>query len=199
MTQAFSFLSQGEKEKVLDLVDKYLPCSYIGEYNGEPFLLVREGWNEVDAFSESLGVLDKEDIEDINDLIEWGFSDEYDICFECGKIIRISPDSYSWLPDYFYFEGDLICGDCIREHFVEEYIEHLINNPKVANTILSKEHLEKEGFSRLGRVYETGWYPGQNDNPHEVLVRFKNEYKEIIFDIVSAGQFDMAWCVWVRN
>ena len=67
----------------------------------------------------------------------WGFSDEYSVCEHCNKAFRTSPDSYSWTQNYWLGDGFIICEDCVKEDYAEEYLESLQNNPHTANTILS--------------------------------------------------------------
>lgn len=44
--------------------------------------------------------------------IEW--SDEWAICFDCGKAVRTQPNCWDWSPFYSVPEhsGDLVCHDC---------------------------------------------------------------------------------------
>ena len=43
----------------------------------------------------------------------WGFASEYARC-GCGEAVRISPDSWSWRPDFWDSEDGFFCGDCVR-------------------------------------------------------------------------------------
>ena len=55
----------------------------------------------------------------------WGFSDEYDLCSDCERVVRTSPNSYLWQPDFWrktndWEEQELICKECIQPG---EYID----------------------------------------------------------------------------
>ena len=78
----------------------------------------------------------------------WGFSDEYSVCEHCNKAFRTSPDSYSWVANYWIGDGFIICEDCVKEDYAEEYLESLQNNPHTANTILSDVEMENAGYEK---------------------------------------------------
>jgi hypothetical protein len=44
--------------------------------------------------------------------IETEWSDEWCECTDCGKLVRTSPDSMSWTPNYTLGEGELMCCEC---------------------------------------------------------------------------------------
>ena len=83
---------------------------------------------------------------------EWGFSDEYTFCYDCGNIIRTSPDSYHWQPNFYVGDGFIACNRCFNdnEYYQEEYLADKINNPKQAvNGLMKEEQIEELGFKRL--------------------------------------------------
>lgn len=49
--------------------------------------------------------------------VEW--SDEWTVC-ECGKAVRIQPDSYGWTPAYVIRDGELACQECWRDLSVSD-------------------------------------------------------------------------------
>jgi hypothetical protein len=56
------------------------------------------------------------------------WEDEHASCHECGKAVRIQPDSYYWKPWFVtdQSEGSLLCLDCHKEELPEaEEIEEL--------------------------------------------------------------------------
>ena len=87
-----------------------------------------------------------------------GFSNEYSVCEHCNKAFRTSPDSYSWVANYWVGDRFILCEDCVREDYSEEYLESLENNPNTANTILSDNEIEKAGYEKVVVNYESGWY-----------------------------------------
>lgn len=132
---------------------------------------------------------------------EWGFSDEYTICDDCGNIIRTSPDSYHWQPDFYVGYGFIVCGKCFREtnDYIKEYISEKINNPKNAvNGLLSEEDIEKLGFIKLNNEYESGWY-SVNHDPEKIYESLSKDFKEVLFYVNNVEQFRINFIVFVRG
>ena len=128
----------------------------------------------------------------------WGFSDEYAVCECCNKAFRTSPDSYSWTQNYWLGDGFIICEDCVREEYSEDYLESLQNNPKTANTILSDSEMENAGYEKVNTdSYESGWY-GRCEDPEEILEREmeSNPDYDYVFSICGSGQFHTEFDLW---
>lgn len=130
------------------------------------------------------------------------FSDEYITCSDCGHIIRISPDSYSWKPDFYLGDGFIVCNKCFNdiESYQEEYIESKINNPKEAinNELITEEQLENIGFKKLDIDYQYGFYD-RHDNPVEIYENLSSHYDEIVFFVDNVGQFHTDFTVFVKG
>lgn len=128
----------------------------------------------------------------------WGFSDEYSVCEHCNRAFRTSPDSYSWTANYWLGDGFIICDECVKEDFAEEYLESMHNNPKIANTILSDNEMENIGYEKVNADnYESGWY-GTCDDPQEILekeMEINPEY-DYVFSVCGSGQFHTYFDLW---
>ncbi len=132
--------------------------------------------------------------------LEW--SDEWIIAHETGKAYRTSPDCWQWTPYYVLTEDcDVIGGDEIEsgdqaEWYVDEY---LLNNPEHCNVFRGLD-LTKHGFKQAFADLESGWHPGQNDKPADLLKRAQADYPnhDVVFQLDDKGQFDCRWSVWVR-
>lgn len=162
------------------------------------FVIV-EGWDDRKAIEEATE-LTMEEVAEIltGDSDNWGFSDEYTTCGECGQLIKTSPDSYAWTPDFAIVnECELLCGDCIRTS-PDSYLQDLINNATRANTVLNDEQLEEAGFKQITEEYEAGWY-GRFDDPKQVLSTLEDKFDEVIFSISAQGQFATNFVCWVRS
>lgn len=135
--------------------------------------------------------------------IEIVYSDEYTTCSDCGKVIRTSPDSYGWQPDFYVGDGFIACGECFRgqSDYQEHYLQERINNPKNAvNGLITEENLEEIGFVRLNKEsFENGLHRGQTDNPEAIYDELSDKYNEIVFFINGVGQFDVHFDVYVRG
>ena len=128
---------------------------------------------------------------------KWEYSDETFVCDGCGQLFRIDHYGYQ---NFFMGDGFILCPDCMKEE-PETYLETLINNYHNANTLLSKEELEKLGFEQIGEEYENGWY-GQNDDPKEILDKILAEEPdaEVVFDITKTyNPFATRFTTYIRR
>ena len=136
----------------------------------------------------------------VADLLEgYGFSieweDEWTRCDGCGKAVRTSADSYGWQPSYLQTEGgECYCVDCLDA----DDIEPLENEPDRALNLRDIDPA-KYGYAKVESGFESGWYPGQNDNPREIFDRLKAAHPRLLFVIDSTGQFDLGFSVWERE
>lgn len=133
----------------------------------------------------------------ISDICEFGFNDEYDTCKRCSALIRTSPDSYSWQPDFHFFEGEgNICHDCIRGNDELEawYVEDHTNTNRLINLYVV-DPTDKLGWVELEELdYENGLHPGQRDDPEAIIEALNEHGIDCIFR-GWVGQFDVNWRV----
>ena len=176
----------------------------VEKQNGGDFLII-EDWESLFAIEKALkpefepkdgydtSVLDELDI-------DYGFSDEWGRCDNCGKLIRLEADSAHWVPDFFYDGNGLCCGNCVREN-PEAYIAWLLEQPTDrANTILDNGALENAGFHKIDGNYENGWYD-RHDSPEEILNKAYEEHPEaeFIFSISGVGKWAVQFELWMRG
>lgn len=132
---------------------------------------------------------------------EWGFSDEYTTCDDCGNIIRTSPNSYHWQPDFYIGDGFIVCNRCFNdnEYYQEEYLADKINNPKQAvNGLMTEEQIKELGFKKLNGEYEYGWY-NVNHDPEKIYEALSKNFEEVLFYINNVEQFRVNFIVFVRG
>ena len=93
----------------------------------------------------------------------------------------------------------------LLESYLGDIIEYYADNYRRALPDDFAELLTREGFvcwqNNDGCVlYETGWYPGQNDNPEDVYKAIKEDDKrwQVVFVITAVGQFDINWTAFIR-
>lgn len=124
-----------------------------------------------------------------------GWLDEWSRCDDCRRIFRIEPNSYSWRKFGLVTKaGSVLCADCVTFEDIED---DYVNNSDMALTF--DIDLAAEGFEPFNGRYQNGFFPGQDDNPREILERALREFEEGIFTIDSTGQFDVDFSLWVRN
>lgn len=136
---------------------------------------------------------------DLDDIIDWGFSDEYTTCGNCYKSIEMTPGYYGDKPRYAIINDELLCGDCIVEHYEDDYIESVTNKTSNAiNTaIISEERLKELGWKELSKTYTAGLREGSNDNPTTVYNTLKKKY-DVVFTYQS-DQFDTNFWAWIKK
>jgi len=192
-------------EIVNDLYDSGVDFQEAEDEDGKVFLIVY-GWDTIKQMQQIIkpdfkpeDEYDTSVIDNLKD-VEWGFSDEWSRCDECGKVIRTQPDSYSFVPDYWVTDGEILCGDCVRGNHAEEYVQSLINKERLANTILTDDNLEELGFIRIESDFESGWYD-RNDSPKEILQTALDKHPngEFLFSISGQAQFATQFELWARE
>jgi hypothetical protein len=175
------------------------------DHDGRTYVIFDSN-SDVDKFDHLVKeVLEIEDgeiffVEDVLD-IDVVYSDEYTTCDDCSHVIRTSPDSYHWQPDYYVGDGFIVCGDCFKnnEDYQEGYINEKINDPKTAiNGLITESQLESLGFQKIGEEYENGWYHVE-DNPQEIYERLSDKYEEIVFLVNNVEQFRINFVTFVRG
>lgn len=131
---------------------------------------------------------------------EW--SDEWHLDYENDKAWRTQPDSYSWQPSIILpLEA---CEYITPDDDIETWIEACVNNPSmcVPRGVWSDAEIEATGFVEYQCGYENGWHPGQTDDPREITRLIREERGddvEILFQLTQVQQFDISFCVWVRD
>lgn len=189
-------------------IDYYPGCAERGCYDDKPIICA--DWNP-DKMSRLYDFLDQR----FDDLVQVDWSDEYVGCDECGRAVRTVPDCYSWQPSYIWASDcEIVCHECAQD-CIEDIIEYYKNTTDRAVLHWVIPLLESEGFICLTdyfnenacQRFETGWYPGQNDSPVEVIKNLKAELGvdwltdkfDYIFAITATGQFDVHWALYLRE
>jgi len=136
---------------------------------------------------------------ELDDVIDWGFSDEWSTCSNCYKAIFTSPYYPGDKPRYAVLNNEVLCDDCITNECEQEYIDSVTNDyKKTLNTnIISESKLEELGWIKQEQKYESGMYKGQIDSPKKVWNEFK-ELGDTLFTYES-GQFDINFWIWIRK
>jgi hypothetical protein len=165
-------------------------------------IIATGNWNDVTVYSQVHGRQVVSDLpsrisrlfEKLGVEIEW--SDEWSECSNCNKLVRTSPNSYGWQQSYKLDDDGLTCHECIEKD-PEEHLQSLEGCDTSCNTISSINPSE-HGYVKLEEC-ETGWHPGQNDNPREIgkALRAKG-ITRYLFNLDDVGQFDAKWSVWVK-
>lgn len=124
--------------------------------------------------------------------LEW--CDMVSTCHDCGRVIQTEPDCYSWQPEFEIGDGAIVCTDCVDP---EEYLSRLADDHGF-NSIGSIDPSE-HGYVRLNESpYESGWHPGQTDDPRKVEKQLTGlGLKRFLFHKDEQSQFYSTWSVFV--
>lgn len=126
--------------------------------------------------------------------IQW--EDEWSTCSQCGAAVRTSPDSYGWKRSFVVGGGEITCVRCV-EADPEPYLEKFEGKPDRAWTldIDPAEH----GYALVEDGFESGWHPGQDDNPQEIAERLRAQgITRFLFRVDGVGQFDIGFSVYQK-
>jgi hypothetical protein len=131
---------------------------------------------------------------------ETAFYDEWIVID--GKAYRTQPDSYSWQATAVYDEdyGDYLTPD----DDIETWVEYMVNNPRkcLRSGLFTDDELAGQGFRILESGLESGWHPGQTDDPEAITRTIREEHGDdvdVLFMLEGVGQFDIRFCVLIRD
>jgi len=134
-----------------------------------------------------------------------GFDDGYTLCSECEKIISTTPGYYGDQKNYIATEYDFLCRECALSD-PESIIDDFKNNSRKALPAWFYPEIEKSGLvcyspDEYCQKFETGFHPGQDDNPKKIAKDIEKELPgfDYLFKINNIGQFDIDWSVFIRK
>jgi hypothetical protein len=149
-------------------------CGFLGQTLDE---------QRIDPVSKLARVLEANGFE-----LEW--SDEWTTCCDCGKAVRQHADSYFWTP-YFRVMNDceLVCLGCLDPE------DYLVSIEDDADKACPPEwNPEDYGYAKFNGDFETGFHPGQNDKPSDILKKMHGlGMSRIVFKIAEQSQFYVTW------
>jgi len=155
--------------------------SATGEFLGD--LHEKGDWDNTPPFIVPEGLKEMEDILEA----DWGFSDEYAMCDDTGKVVRTSPDSYGWTPDYWLRDSEIIC-DIDPKEYIAECKNKLMN----CNLVDPEEH----GYVKIEKEFSTGLYEWANDDPKKLMEALNKEGIDVVFQVYPS-QFTQDWEIYV--
>jgi hypothetical protein len=132
--------------------------------------------------------------------LELDWSDQFEACNCCKRLIRTQPTHYGWLPHYAAVEGigNYVCFECLQDR-LEEYLTGLEGKDTNAVAVPSVDPGE-HGYRKIIGDCEHGWHPGQNDDPASIgrALRLMG-ITRYLFRVDSVGQFDTSFSVYVHK
>jgi len=134
--------------------------------------------------------------------VDFEWNDEWAICSECMRAVRIQSDSYGWTPHFVVLNENRICIDCLKknDNIMDDFIQDIKNKSNKRVVRYWGIDLKKYGFKQIpGNCFETGLHEHQNADPVVVLKYLRNKGYDVIFSITDKSQFDVNWNVWVSR
>lgn len=175
-------------------------CSKYGEpgYSDPEAGVLFANWNNIPkAFADYLEAQGYE--------LEW--SDEWTIDYDNSKAYRTSPSSYDWEPSVVYTED---CGMLTPDDGAAEIIDAVSmtdwNQPAgCVPSWITWNDLQEAGYERHPDLeahdFESGWFPGQNDDPAAIAKVIWNapgrRVERIVFRKTEQSQFYCKFECWV--
>jgi hypothetical protein len=118
------------RERFLEKVKKELPNAQFTSGYAEPGysadfeIVILANWNNHEELEPIIERLDG---------IDGNWSDEFAICSDCNKAVRVTSDSYFWQPYYVLFNDcELVCLDCLKGR-EGDYLESTEGQEKVGS------------------------------------------------------------------
>lgn len=171
-------------------------CSKYGEpgYQDPDHGIIFCNWNPVPKW---VG----EYLEEAGYECEW--SDEWIIDYEHGgKAYRTNPTSYDWQPSIMFTENGFLTPDDPLEDWITECcIQSPNDRMRALPGWVTAAQLEEQGFEKFNGLFETGWHPGQTDDPSTTAREiFKDDsVHDVVFRVVENSQFYIVWEAWKRE
>lgn len=129
--------------------------------DGDPFIII-DGGKSVEIANDTLrSVLTAEQLQDVpayGDLIdhalEWGYSDEYSSCSNCGAAIETNPSHMWWKPQYHLTDGAIYCKECVDPL---EYIQDCARENESINEYFVDPGETDPPFALIADMNLYGW------------------------------------------
>lgn len=132
--------------------------------------------------------------------LEW--SDEWCIDHDSGgsKAYRTSPDSYGWQSSVQHTDdGTMLTPDSDIQDWIDWAKCDTASDATRALPAYLRTKLERAGWRRCDEIYESGFHPGQTDNPKQIAAKLLKHHSAVLFLIDDVGQFDMRFHGYVQT
>lgn len=170
-------------------------CSQYGEpgYQDPEQGIIFCNWNNV---PEWVG----EYLEEAGYECEW--YDEWYVDYNHSKAYRTSPNSHHWQPSIMFCDSYVLTPDDSVEDWIQECsIQSPNDRMRALPSWVTAAQLEEYGFEKFNGLFETGWHPGQTDDPSTTAREIFKDDKvhSVVFRVVENSQFYIVWEAWKRG
>lgn len=139
---------------------------------------------------------------DILERAGWGceWCDEWTVCGN-GKAWRTQGDSYFWQPSAIVTnDGELLTRDDDASEWIAEMEMTDVGHPmQVLPGWITAEDLQGAGYTLRNDAQESGFHPGQTDDPAPLArAAFAEGAQAVVFRRIENSQFYSKWQCWVK-
>lgn len=115
--------------------------------------------------------------------------------------MRTEPDHYGWLAEVQYTDGQMWHVYDDKSDMIDAFIE---DGQGTSVAMITEKELIGLGWHRFTPLehFETGWHPGQNEDPANVIKAIHAKHGEDVQTLpltLNVGQFDARWTVYYRQ
>lgn len=181
--------------KILENITDENQGNFVGPHydNNEIIVFVMHGWTpwlqEGNTFNRVYELCEQAGI-------DFRFDDEI-ISDEHGRAHEQNPGYNGQVKTWIIInECEVMAEDEVNDN-LEEYTEWLTNNSNTAD--LWGIDFSSLGYEKHSGQYESGFHPGQNDNPETIQAELLKTYDSVIWSIDNTGQFDIGFSAWVKK
>jgi hypothetical protein len=134
-----------------------------------------------------------------NNRVDYYYDDSCTSCSNCNCFINLY--NYHFSEAEVLNDCEIVCNDCIKKDYKQEYLYERVNKPKKAirQYIISHDDMVQYGYDKLDKDYNTGLYEWSNDNPQDIYDSLKNDYSYIVFMITDSNPFNVEYVVYVKK
>lgn len=130
--------------------------------------------------------------------IEMEWSDEWTVCYRCDKLVRSQGNSYGWRPAHVFFNGEILCHECLKEQ-TKEYLESLEGDDGKCVQVESIDP-KQHGYRRLGEAYQNGLHEHMTDDPKKIGEAMRKAgITRYLFKQDLQSQFYIEFSVWIHK
>lgn len=175
-----------------------------GYQDPESGVIATGNWNDISEYVDGKhNTIDDapawlcDQLEEMDVEIEW--SDEWERCEDCAKLVRTTADSYRWQRAWAELDDDVVCVECLTDGRAKQHLENLEGNSNACNTIEGINPEDHDYIMILGDQ-QNGLYGGQNDDPQSIAkVMHKMNITRFLFNLDDVDQFDSKFSLFVHQ
>lgn len=95
------------------------------------------------------------------------------------------------------------CDLLTPDNDLDQWLEEMVNDPRkcLPSHLFSSGDLEEAGWQAWNGRYESGWHPGQDDDPEKITAEIRDavgDAVDVVFLLDESSQFYVGFSAWTR-